>query len=52
VVQGHIRHARAHVGEANNQDNCDVMSFAHGGPDMGCKYTSNHYESIKRRNVV
>jgi hypothetical protein len=35
VTQPHIRHARAHVGEANSQDNCDVMSFAHGGPDMG-----------------
>ena len=35
VTQGHVRHARAHVGEAIIQDNCDVMSFSHGGPDMG-----------------
>ena len=35
VLQGHVRNARAHVGEAACQDNCDVMSFGHGGPDMG-----------------
>jgi hypothetical protein len=35
VVGGHIRNARAHVGETVCQDNCDVMSFGHGGPDMG-----------------
>jgi hypothetical protein len=35
VTQPHIRHARAHAGEAISEDNCDVMSFGHGGPDMG-----------------
>ena len=35
VIQGHVRNARARVGDAACQDNCDVMSFGHGGPDMG-----------------
>jgi hypothetical protein len=35
VVGGHIRNARAGVSESFAQDNCDVMSFGHGGPDMG-----------------
>jgi hypothetical protein len=35
VTQGHFRHSRAYIGDSIVQDNCDVMSFAHGGPDMG-----------------
>jgi hypothetical protein len=35
VTQGHFRNGRAYSGESLVQDNCDVMSFGHGGPDMG-----------------